>query len=85
MSGLGIVCAYTGPPGECQECGGFDNTGTGFCSHDCRADRADREARHRAADRARRAADDAFGREAERLRTLGHADAEIDELLKGMP
>lgn len=80
-----IVCVYMGPPGECSECGGFDETGTGFCSPDCHADRADREARWRSAVQARRDADDAFGRAAELLHAKGHTDEEIDELLKGMP
>lgn len=39
-----IMCAYMGPPKQCSECGGRDETATGFCSHDCRAARADREA-----------------------------------------
>jgi hypothetical protein len=80
-----IVCAYVGVPGDCQECGFHDPTGTGFCSHDCRAERADRVARQDAAVQARRDADDAFGREADKLRALGHTDEEIDEMLKEMP
>lgn len=83
--GPSIVCAYFGPPSECAECGGHDDTGTGFCSHDCRAGWADRGVRLEAAAQARRDADDAFGREADRLRAQGHTDMEIDELLKGMP
>jgi hypothetical protein len=80
-----VVCVYTGVPGECQECGGYDPTGTGFCSHDCRASRALSDARQEAAVQARRDADDAFGREADKLRALGHTDEEIDEMLKEMP
>lgn len=85
MTGLNFVCAYTGPPEACRECGGFDATGAGFCSHDCAAAWADRGKRLEAADQARRDADDAFGREADRLRTEGHTDEEIDEILKDMP
>jgi predicted ATP-dependent serine protease len=80
-----FVCAYMGVPGDCQECGFHDPTYTGFCSHECREARAGREERHRAADQDRRDADDAFGREADRLKALGHTDLEIDEMLKGMP
>lgn len=72
-----IVCAYTGPPGDCQECG--------FCSDGCRYARLDREDRHQAALQARRDAEDAFGRELVRPRSLGHTDEEIDEMLKDMP
>ena len=81
---LSIVCAYTGPPDTCAECGGYDPTGTGFCSHDCRADFHTRGDRHEAERLARRAADDAFGVEADKLRAQGHTDQEIDELLKDM-
>jgi hypothetical protein len=80
-----FVCLYMGYPGDCQECGGHDPTGTGFCSHDCRTDRADRLARRDAAVQALQEADDEFGREADRLRALGHTDEEIDEMLKEMP
>jgi hypothetical protein len=82
---VAIVCAYTGPPNECVECGGYDQTGTGFCSHDCHADFADRGRQSEAALAKRRADDDAFAEEANRLRLLGHGDEEIDELLKDMP
>jgi len=82
---MSLVCVYTGYPGDCSEFGGYDPTGTGFCSHDCRAERADRMARREAAIQALRDADDAFGREVDRLRALGHTDLEIDELLKRMP
>lgn len=82
---LNIVCAYTGVPGDCQECGGHDETGGGFCGDDCRDARLDREERHKAAVQARRDADDAFGREADRLRALGHTDLEIDDMLKDLP
>jgi hypothetical protein len=80
-----VVCLYQGVPGDCSECGGFDPTGTGFCCHDCRAARADREARQAAEVQARRDREDAFGREVDRLRALGHADEEIDVMLAGMP
>lgn len=62
-----IVCAYLGPPGECSECGGHDPTGTGFCSHDCAATRADREARHTADAQVRRARENLFAAEVDRL------------------
>lgn len=84
-SDLHIVCAYTGVPGDCSECGGWDPTHSGFCGDDCRDARLDREERHRAEAQARRDADDAFGREADRLRAAGHTDVEVDELLEGMP
>jgi hypothetical protein len=80
-----FFCAYTGVPGDCSECGGYDPTYTGFCSHECRESRAVADQRHDAAVQARRDADDAFGREADKLRALGHTDSEIDELLKRMP
>lgn len=80
-----FTCAYTGVPGDCQECGFHDPTYTGFCSHECRQRRADREAAQDAEVQARRDADDAYGREVDRLKALGHTDQEIDELLKGMP
>lgn len=82
---MNIVCVYTGNPNDCPECGGHNPTGQQFCSHDCAADRADREARREAAVQARRDAEDAFAVEVERLRGLGHTDHEIDELLKDMP
>lgn len=84
-NGIHFVCLYTGVPGECQECGFHDPTGTGWCSHDCRQAYEDRGAQIQANVQARRDADDAFGREADRLRGLGHTDEEIDEMLKGMP
>lgn len=83
-TGPTFICAYTGHPGDCAECGGHDITGTGWCSHDCRNAYEQRGAQIRANIQARRDADDAFGREADRLRTLGHTDQEIDELLAGM-
>jgi hypothetical protein len=84
-NGLNIVCVYTGIPGDCSECGGHDATGTGWCSHDCRQAFEGRGAQIRANIQARRDADDAFGREADRLRSVGHTDEEIDEMLKEMP
>lgn len=80
-----IVCAYTGVPGDCQECGGHDPTGTGFCCHDCATARAERVERQDAERQARRDREDAFGREVDRLRGLGHSDVEIDLMLAGMP
>ncbi len=80
-----IVCVYTGPPNQCGECGGHDETGTGFCSPDCQADRAERAAQHRDALERRRAAEDAFAAEVQRLRAAGHTDEQIDEMLKDWP
>lgn len=80
-----FVCAYMGPPKQCSECGGRDETGTGFCSHDCRAARADREARLEANAQVRRAREDLFAAEVERLRSLGYSYEECDVLLAGMP
>lgn len=80
-----IVCIYTGIPGDCSECGFYDPTYSGFCSDECRDARLDREERYKAEVQARRDADDAFGREVDQLRALGHTDEQIDELLKGMP
>lgn len=80
-----FVCLYFGPPNECTECGGFDPTGTGFCSHECGDSYAAHQARQEAERQAARAADDAYGEQVDRLRAQGHDYAEIDELLKGMP
>lgn len=84
-----IVCAYSGRPDECPECGGFvrrpGERGDQFCSDDCAADYADRTTAQDAAAQARRDADDAFGREVARLRAAGHSYEEIDVLLAGMP
>ena len=82
---IGVVCLYCGPPGECQECGGFNETGSPYCSHDCAADAAARLAQLEETVRARRAREDAFAAECDRLRALGHTDEEIDALLAGMP
>lgn len=38
-----FVCIYTGPPGECCECGGYDPTGSGLCSFECVESRQARE------------------------------------------
>ena len=82
---INFVCAYFGRSDECQECGFFNFTGTRFCSTGCEAGYHERSARMDAAAQRRRDQDDAFGAECERLRALGHTDAEIDELTKGMP
>ncbi len=92
-----IVCAYMGPYDECHGCGGslsgllhgqpprMDS----FCSDDCAADEHDRRARYdaeRAARAsARRAREDEFARECDRLRALGHTDEWIDFLLAHIP
>ncbi len=82
---MSFVCAYMGRPDECPECGGHNETGDRFCSHDCAADHDTRVAH---LDRERQASRDqaaAFGREVDRLRALGHTDQEIDVLLAEMP
>lgn len=92
-----IVCAYFGPYDECPNCGGslsgllagqpprMDS----FCSDDCAADDHDRRARldadRAARTAARRAREDEFAREGDRLRQLGHTDTEIDVLLAHIP
>jgi hypothetical protein len=78
-------CLYQGTPGDCSECGGYDATGNGFCGHDCAAARAERVAEQEAQQQARRAREDAFGREVERLRAEGRSYEEMDALLSGMP
>lgn len=80
-----FVCAYFGRPDECHSCGGFNETGTRYCSTECEADAADRLAEIEAHAQQRRDQDDAFAAEVDRLRALGHTDAEIDELTRGMP
>lgn len=84
-----FVCAYLGDPAECMECGGYVPTPGArqdrFCGDDCAASYADRCAALDAAQAARRAREDAFGVEVDRLRGLGHSDEEIDRLLEGMP
>lgn len=81
----GVVCVYFGRRDECHECGGFNQTGDPYCSHDCAADAAARLAQIEETVRARRAREDAFAAECDRLRALGHSDEEIDVLLAGMP
>lgn len=80
-----IVCLYQGRPDECPECGGINETGTRFCSHDCGANYAERCASQEAARVERRRREDAFAAAAQELRELGHTDEEIDQLLTGMP
>lgn len=80
-----FICLYFGRPDECPECGGFNDTGTRFCSHECAADWDERGRQIEAEAQARRDRDDAFGRECERLRALGHTDAEIDALTASLP
>lgn len=81
----GLVCAYFGRPDECCECGGFNETGTQFCSHDCAAHCAERGAEQEAAEQERRAREDAFAEACADLRAKGYADEEIDRMLVGMP
>lgn len=80
-----IVCAYFGRPDECPECGGFNDTGTRFCSHECAANYAERGAEMERREAERRAREDAFGEACAELRRKGHSDEEIDVLLAGMP
>jgi hypothetical protein len=75
-----FVCAYTGVPGDCSECGGHDPTGTGWCSHECREARAERVAGQRAVLDARRAEEAAFAVFVEECRRDGLADEQIDAL-----
>ena len=82
---MSFMCLYKGPSGECSECGGYDPTGTGLCSHDCGESRARRVALLDAAEQQRRDADDAYGREVDRLHAAGHSYTEIDQMLQGMP
>lgn len=80
-----VVCVYIGVPGECTECGFIDETGSGFCSPACQDRRAEREAEHRDALDRRRAAEDAFAAEVQRLRGLGYTDEQIGAILKDWP
>lgn len=80
-----IICLYFGPPDECSECGGLNETGTQFCSHDCAATRAAAVARQDAEQVARRVREDAFAEAVAALLTQGHTYEEIDVLLAGMP
>jgi len=82
---MAFLCLYQGVPGDCSECGGYDPTGTGFCSHDCGAARAERVAEHEAAQQRRRDDEAAFAREVDRLHAAGHSYDEIDLLLAEMP
>lgn len=79
------VCLYFGRSDECQECGGFNQTGAQFCSHDCAASWAAHVAKQDAEVSARRARENAFADAAAALRTQGRTDEEIDLLLIGMP
>lgn len=85
MTAPTFFCAYFGRADECHECGGFNETGTPFCSTECEASRADRVAEQEARVALRRAQEDAFAVEVDRLRALGHSDREIDELTRDMP
>lgn len=81
-----FVCLYMGPPDTCTECGGFDPTGTGLCGdQDCMDRRADRQERWDAAEQDRRAREDAFGVEVERLRAAGYTYEQCDQALAHMP
>jgi len=76
-----FVCVYFGPPDECQECGGFNDTGGRFCCHDCASDAAKRIAAMDARVEARRAEEAAFAAAVIRLREAGHSYDEIDRIL----
>lgn len=80
-----FVCLYFGRVDECPECGGFNETGTRYCSTECEANAAERMTEQEVRAQLRRDQDDAFGAEVDRLRALGHTDVEIDELTRGMP
>lgn len=86
---MSFACAYFGDPSECPECGGSIQAPGArqdrFCGDDCAASHADRVAAQERAQQARRDREDAFGREVNRLRGLGHTDEEIDVMLAGMP
>lgn len=81
----GFMCAYLGRADECRECGGFNQTGGQYCSHDCATDAAARAAALDEQIQARQAREAAFAAEVERLRAAGHTYEEIDQLLAGMP
>ncbi len=76
-----FVCLYFGRSDECQECGGFNDTGCRFCSHDCASDADDRIAAMDARRQAQRDEEAAFGAEVDRLRAAGHNYDEIDRIL----
>lgn len=80
-----FVCLYFGRADECPECGGFNETGTRYCSHDCADDAARRQEALVRAAAARRANEDLFAAEGDRLRAAGYTDREIDVLLAGIP
>lgn len=80
---MSVVCAYFGRPDECPVCGGFNETGTRFCSHECAAGWAERGAQMDRDRMARRAEEDAFAAACDRLRAEGRSDEEINALLAG--
>ncbi len=82
-----VVCLYMGRSDECVECGGGNETGTQFCSHDCADHFAERGREQQQALARRRAADDAFAAAAARLRAEDPqlTDQQIDEQLRWMP
>lgn len=81
----GLVCAYLGRSDECPECGGFNDTGTMFCSHDCAANYAERGAEQERRVQERRGRENAFGEACAELHKQGYSDEEIDVMLAGMP
>ncbi len=78
-----FVCLYMGRSDECPECGGFNDTGHRFCSHDCAANFDERGRQIEAVQQARRDEEDAYGREVDRLWALGYDYEEMDALLAG--
>lgn len=78
----GYLCLYL-PAGECVECGGLADPerADDFCSDFCAASYGDNLARIEASDKARRDAEDAYGREVTRLRGRGFSYEEIDDIL----
>ena len=76
-----FVCIYMGRADECPECGGYNITGTKFCSHECADSYDQRQQENAALMQARRDEEDAFGREVARLRALGHSYEECDRIM----
>ena len=81
----GIVCLYFGDPRECPECGGFNDTGHRYCSHDCGDSATRREAESLRRDEQRRAREEAFALAGSRLADAGYTDEQIDLMLAGLP
>lgn len=78
MTTVDFVCAYQGRADECPGCGGFNETGGQFCSHDCAGSWADRVAAGDAQQEARRKMEAAFGACSSILAELGYSGDEIE-------